>query len=912
MEYCYYELDTAPDFSLDRYSSLSETGPSGVLTQHQSFWRQLNQWGKMFNGGIHFIYQFDAGQPVGKRMKLIIRFDAADPEAKTSIQQIMKASILAPYYDQLNLKKEDPISSQAFGWKVNLIKKERFIPSLFNEKEAFYIVSDWEMNPNARLYSMLRIMAASGSSCAYCVDIYPVDYNNALENGLRFILPHLRELDSFKIKTDLSSVSGGGKDENAKKALDFYENLTDSLAVSPHFLVNVQAFGKTETVARQILDAAASEALTGGNYSLYGEKSGSSVCDTISSGFSYWNDPEAPEGLATLPHLMTLEEMVPFAVMPVLYPGESIEMPKETVPEIQDGMFIGRDGQGHGISFPWENLSKHIFLAGMPGSGKTNAMMYLIAEIHREGIPFLMFEPAKKEYRSLVVQPDMEDIFFFSPCAGSMFPIHINPFEFPHGMRLSDHINRLLDIFNGTFLLDPPMPMLLAEGIQICYEKLLWLPGMVNQGNLRYPTLSMLYPQIEELMDKYQYADDVRNNLQSILQVRIGSLMSREMGDIFDVGWSTFPPEQWLEKSAVIELAALGTAPSNFMILTLMTSIRESLDIQIYEPEKYEHRPRHMIFLEEAHNLIANTSIQKPGEIDPKVSATAYITKMLAEVRALGEGIVIADQLPTSMAPEVIKNTSLKFGLRLTSQDERELLGAAMSADILQLENMGVFMPGHCLVSYEGLLKPFEIQIPEYKNDDVVNDVQILREKLCDPVYHHSMLQSVKIMEMKYTEKRDHLRRKTVQFYDKLDRTRSYIKKYGEDLIQEDLGGALISPVIEEWHEIKYMYSNLVGQWHRLTLDIMMYSGTIVICKWLIINWDDIYFDDEKWDTNTTHDECYCIIGKLLDSIKKEWGTLERYGKACGLKDENGQKVRFMKRKEIIMAGWKNVKDIIK
>ena len=39
----------------------------------------------------------------------------------------------------------------------------------------------------------------------------------------------------------------------------------------------------------------------------------------------------------------------------------------------------------------------------------------------------------------------------------------------------------------------------------------------------------------------------------------------------------------------------------------------------------------------------------------------AYIVKMLAEVRALREGIIIADQLPTAMAPEVIKNTNIKL-----------------------------------------------------------------------------------------------------------------------------------------------------------------------------------------------------------------------------------------------------------
>ena len=45
MEYSYYELNKAPDLSLNKYTSLSETGPAGVLVQHQAFWRQINQWG---------------------------------------------------------------------------------------------------------------------------------------------------------------------------------------------------------------------------------------------------------------------------------------------------------------------------------------------------------------------------------------------------------------------------------------------------------------------------------------------------------------------------------------------------------------------------------------------------------------------------------------------------------------------------------------------------------------------------------------------------------------------------------------------------------------------------------------------------------------------------------------------------
>lgn len=908
MEYSYYELNKAPDFSLNKYTSLSETGPAGVLVQHQAFWRQINQWGKLFGGIIHFIYEFNPEKKEGQRLKLVIRFDSPSVEAKVSINQIMKASVLVPYYEQLSETNEGCLSNTCYPWQVNLFKKERFINSSVNENESFYTVSEWTMNAEARLYSLLKIMGVMNSACVYCVNIYPVDYGNELEKGLAFILPHLRELNSFKVKTNSNSVSSGGRDENAKKALDFYEDLEDDIANSPHFLINIQAYAKTEEEAKQLLDSAASEAIHTGTLSLYGEPFAGTIFDGMDQGFTSWSDPRAEDNLLFLPHLMTLEEMLPYAVFPVLYPGESIEMQKETVPPSQDGLFLGRDQLGHLVYFPWENLSKHAFLAGMPGSGKTNTMMHLVSEIYKAGIPVLVLEPAKKEYRTLTTLSGMENISLFSPCANSMFPIHINPFEFPIGMKLADHINRLLDVFNGTFQLDPPMPMLLTEGIQACYEELLWLPGMINSGNLEYPTMSMLYSKIENLLDKYQYAEEVRSNLQSILQVRIGSLLSREMGDIFDVPTSTYRPTEWLKKSAIIELASLGTGPSNFLILMLMTLIRETLDVQVYEP-KDDKKPRHIIFLEEAHNLIANTSVQMPGGLDPKVSATAYITKMLAEVRALGEGIVIADQLPTAMAPEVIKNTSLKFGLRLTSQDEREVLGSTMSADAVQIEKMGVFTKGHCLVSYEDLLRPFELQIEKFEGDDFIDDNKMILKSICNPNYQYNMLQSAKIMWEKYENRRVLLFKRSNTFFKHLKKVHLKWKIHYDDLKAEkteELDYVPSEPVrlmIEEKESMQLQYEKLMEEWCRLTLDVLLYMGVTIVRRKKL---DFVQCDSEKTRQITVraHNQWLDIISGLYKKIQKNRAEIKEKATKYSLKTLPEIEDRLIKQQTLIKESW--------
>lgn len=800
---CYFELKVAPDFSLAKYATLSESGPQGVLSQHRAFWRQINRWGKMFTGSIHMLYYYLPNESSGYRLSMILRFDSPSSDGIDSIRRIMKASIISPYYDQLRETDSEIYTDKKYAWRVNLMKKEYFISPSSDSQSKLYITSEWKMNESARLYSMYRIMEALEEEAVYCVDIYPIDYSEKFVSSISNVMLRLKDMTSFKVKSDAGSISGG-KDENAKKVLKYYEDIDEDIKASPHFLVNIQAFSMSENAGKQILDAAASEALDEGDHLLYSEVFGGTVKDATDQ-FMCWSDPSAPNNISYLPHLMTLEQVTPFALFPVLFPGEAIQMPKETIPVKQEGMLLGKDTNGHDIFYPWTQLKKHVFMAGMPGSGKTNTMMYCISEMHKAGIPFLILEPAKKEYRSMSTLDGMEDVSLFSPCANSMFPIHINPFEFPVGMKLSDHINRLLDVFNGTFQLDPPFPLLLTEGIQNCYEELKWLPGMINTGKLKYPTMKKLYGHIEKLFDKYQYDSDVRKNLQSVLQVRIGSLMAREMGDIFDVEKSTLAPNEWMKRNIIIELASLGTAPSNFMMLLLMTLIRETLSIETYDPVEFNNKPRHVIFIEEAHNLIADTSVQPAGGMDPKIAATAYVMAMLAEVRALGEGIVIADQLPTAMAPEVVKNTSLKIGLRLTSQDERQMLGSSMSADGVQMERMGIFTPGNCLVGYEGLLKPFELQIPMFKGDSALRDDELLFKSVGKVRYWEDLAASARIFRNKYVVQMQLLIQNNFVY-------ENSIAKATES--DEDAKLAVDK------------FSDIMSKWCRLTLDVLLYYST--------------------------------------------------------------------------------------
>lgn len=893
----WYRLTQLPDLTLNKYASLEGNGVDGVIEKHIAFLRQLNRKGIVSGLSYHLFYLYVAPEDKtrdtpGHRLQiyLMIRGKA---DAMDNVPALINASPLSDFYkleskikhrrtgdDSCNISNVlagSGLDLPVFNTCALLTKTETLLPAGNGEGEDYYMLREWEMNEDGRLYNMCKMMEALNHTALYRVDLYPVEKSVSLRESLRKPMSILR-----KRQDDRSGSSK--RDYDGKDVLDSYEDLIEKYDSSPHFIANVLVLANGKEDAVSILDAAGSESLLKGKYNiatfssnfapvsfLDGEFDGLEnmrermVVKKGRPGLIVCREDTAAINLNYLPTLFSLEEIAPFFRLPALYDGEIIQMAKETAPAAVDkngSLFLGKDNNGYDVFFPLSLLPKHAFVSGVPGSGKTNTMHHITSSLWKDhGIPFLVLEPAKQEYRALANDPGMKDMYLFSPNADMSFPLHINPFEMPKGTLVAEHIRRLCSVFEGAFPLEPPMPFLLDTAIEAVYRELGWIPEHVYTGDEKQedsdkkralPTMSMLYRRLEQELKSTQYSDEVRGNLESALKVRIGSLLRREMGDVFDVPESTFSPEKWLEVPAVIELESMGTGPANFLTLMLCALIRETLKVdpkresnsvksreqdgeykvviekpncfiekEIYHVRKeallnsdnfecvkavsesgrstieftedslitltsddkqihgyYENDVdnqtitiywgnkdvRHVIFIEEAHNLIGPESEEKTGaDADPKQAATAFVVKMLAEVRALKEGIVIADQLPTVMAQEVLKNTGLKIGLRITSADDRSLLGSTMAASVMQLEQMSTFAVGEALIFYENLMRPFTMRIKEWcgeitdrsKKKWMVtsqND-QDLREMLADrQTYIDENTTSVRIIIDKYRQ----------------------------------------------------------------------------------------------------------------------------------------------------------------
>jgi DNA helicase HerA-like ATPase len=122
-------------------------------------------------------------------------------------------------------------------------------------------------------------------------------------------------------------------------------------------------------------------------------------------------------------------------------------------------------------------------------------------------------------------------------------------------------------------------------------------------------------------------------------------------------------------------------------------------------------RLRHLTVVEEAHRLLRQPPAGSGA--GPAAQAVEMFAGMLAEIRAYGEGLVIAEQIPAKLIPDVIKNTAIKIVHRLPAADDRDTVGATMNLREDQSAYLVTLRPGEAAVFTDGMDYPLLTRIPD-------------------------------------------------------------------------------------------------------------------------------------------------------------------------------------------------------
>jgi hypothetical protein len=370
---------------------------------------------------------------------------------------------------------------------------------------------------------------------------------------------------------------------------------------------------------------------------------------------------------------------------------------------------------------PASSLNRHVFVCGATGSGKSQTVRNLLEQATGAGIPWLVIEPAKAEYRLMAARLPDAEVIRIRPGDLHQPPAGINPLEpapGPNGSRfpLQAHADLLRALFLAAFQADEPFPQVLAAALTRCYEQAGW--DLVT-GQPAVPGVQPAYPSLEDLqaaalavVSEIGYGREVADNVRGFVTVRIGSLRMGTTGRFLD-GGHPLDFARLLAGNVVFEIEDAGDDRDKaFLMGAVLIRLAEHLRLrQRVEGPATASGLRHLTVIEEAHRLLRQPP---PGTGNgPAAQAVEMFADLLAEVRAYGEGLVIAEQIPAKLIPDVIKNTAVKIVHRLPARDDRDAVGATMNLQPSQSAYLVTLRPGEAAVFTDGMDHPLLAKMPD-------------------------------------------------------------------------------------------------------------------------------------------------------------------------------------------------------
>ena len=401
------------------------------------------------------------------------------------------------------------------------------------------------------------------------------------------------------------------------------------------------------------------------------------------------------------------------------------------------------------------DLNKHTFVCGITGSGKTTTVKKILKEANK---PFLIIESAKKEYRNLAVETTV-----YTLGKPEINCPQINPFYIMPGVSPQTHIDYLKDLFNASFSFYGPMPYILEKCLHKIYQNKGWNltlgfhPLLSNSQSVtdffnieyskkRYALVShkYLFPTMQELKDEIaryveeelKYGGEVADNVKTAMKVRLENLCVGAKGFTFNT-CEHLDFAELLEKNIIFELEGLADdSDKAFSVGLLVIFINEyrQIDKEISGNSKIELK--HLLVIEEAHRLLKNVETESSSETagNPKGKAVEHFTNMIAEMRSYGQGVIVAEQIPTKLAPDVIKNSSNKLVQRIVSADDQQVIANTIGITADDAIQLGTLEAGYAFCHKEGMSLPTAVKISNVFIDGNGNeqylDVFVSDEKL--------------------------------------------------------------------------------------------------------------------------------------------------------------------------------------
>ena len=222
------------------------------------------------------------------------------------------------------------------------------------------------------------------------------------------------------------------------------------------------------------------------------------------------------------------------------------------------------------VSLELEEFRSHCFITGSTGSGKSNTSYHLLECFAQRQIPCLVVEPAKGEYKFAFGNLPGVNIFWTNPSQYRL--LRLNPFSFPDGIHILEHMDRLIEIFNACWPLYSAMPAILKAAVERAYVSCGW--DLVRSrrcpvGDRVFPTFADLLRELPRVISESSYSKDTQGDYTGALVTRVSSMTNGIMGSIF---CSDYEIEDMVlfDQNTIVDLSRVGASETKALIMGVL------------------------------------------------------------------------------------------------------------------------------------------------------------------------------------------------------------------------------------------------------------------------------------------------------------------------------------------------------
>lgn len=254
----------------------------------------------------------------------------------------------------------------------------------------------------------------------------------------------------------------------------------------------------------------------------------------------------------------------------------------------------------------------------------------------------------------------------------------------------------------------------------------------IGESGRDYPIMTDFYKAIKVITDGLQYGREVKDNVRQASVIRIADLLENA-GPVVNVRKS-MDLTVILNTPTIMEIGRVGSTQDTSLLMGFLL---------MRFAEEVERHPRpadlpHITVVEEAHRLMADSGPSIGG--DSRSAAGEDFSNILAEVRGYGEGIIIAEQIPTLLVKGAIGNTYTKIMHWLEDAHSFDVFSNIMNMNISQREYARSLTPGFSVVR-NPYGRPVHVKVPEFgdqpdydktlfiSSDENINKMMVIRRQ---------------------------------------------------------------------------------------------------------------------------------------------------------------------------------------